>query len=443
ERTCEEVTGRSLAQFFQQWVFQGGYPAFAVNYSWDSENSMAKISIKQTQEIDDLTPCFVTPVDLAFTIPTSDAAAKDEDTTATQTIALRVQVGMDGQVESTFYLPLEREPVMVRFDPDGWLLKTLKFERSAKMMRYQLTHDADILGRIEAVEALGEQAGAENIQALRTALFNDAFWGVQTAAATALGAIGSAQTQTILLQALQELDAKQSSRVRATVVEALGQFQAPQQAELAEHAAQALRALLEQGDISYRVETAAAASLGKTRTTGNLELLTQLLERPSWNDIVQSGIFQGLGASGEDQAADIIIANLGNMQRRPSFRVAAVRGMLAVAENRHLYSEEARQRAITALCQTVEHDTWQVARVVAALALQIFGEKRAIAAIERAASRETNSRLQRTMQKTALTLNNSGKPDEQFKQLRQDLDQMREENRQLKEQLGSLEARIK
>ena len=41
ERTFEEVTGRSLAQFFQQWVYQGGYPAFEVNYSWDGEHSMA------------------------------------------------------------------------------------------------------------------------------------------------------------------------------------------------------------------------------------------------------------------------------------------------------------------------------------------------------------------------------------------------------------------
>ncbi len=443
ERTFEEVTGRSLAQFFQQWVFQGGYPAFAVSYSWDSENSMAKISIKQTQEIDDLTPCFVTPVDLAFTVPTSDEAAKDANTTETRTIPLRVQVGLDGQIESTFYLPLEREPVMVRFDPDGWLLKTLKFERSAKMMRYQLAHDADVLGRIEAVEALGEQASDENIQALHTALFDDAFWGVRAAAAKALGAIGSTHTQAILLQALQELDAKQFSKARIAVAEALGQFQAPQQAELAERSAQALRTLLEQGDVSYRVEATAAASLGKTHTTGNLELLTQLLERPSWNDMVQSGIFTGLGASGEEGAVAILVANIGNAQRRPTFRIAAIRGMFTLAENRYLYSEEARQRAVTALCHAVEHETWNFARAIAAFALQALGEKRAIEALERAASREVDSRFQRTMQMAAHKIRNADKPDEQFKQLRQDLDQVREENRKLKEQLGSLEARVK
>lgn len=443
ERTLEETTGRSLGQFFQQWVFRGGYPDFTVSYAWDDENRLAKVSIKQTQEINDLTPCFVTPVDLAFTIPASDEAEKNESTGETRTISLRVQVGVDGQPESTFYMPLEREPVMVRFDPDGWLLKTLKFERSAQMLRYQLAHDPDILGRIEAIEALGELGGDENTRALHTALFNDNFWGVRSAAAKALASIGNEQAQSSLLQALQELDARQFSRARVAVAEALGNFQAPQQPELAARSAQALRALLEKGDASYRVESAAAASLGKTRTPDNLALLEKLLARPSWNDTVQGGICQGIGASGEDRAIDILIANMSSKQRRPTFRVAAVRGMLMVAENRYLYSEEARQRAVTALCHVVEHDSWRVTRLSAARALQALGETRAAGVIERAGSREVEGSARRAMQRAAQNLRNADKTNDQLKQLRQDLDKMREENNKLKEQLTALEARMK
>ncbi|HEV2661815.1 MAG TPA: M1 family metallopeptidase, partial [Ktedonobacteraceae bacterium] len=127
ERTFEEASGRSLGQFFQQWIYSGGYPAFEVSYSWQSEQRMAKVKIKQTQKVNELTPCFVTPVDLAFTVPASD----DGDGQETRTVPLRVVVGEDGQVEQSFYMPLEREPLLVRFDPDGWLLKTVKFERSA------------------------------------------------------------------------------------------------------------------------------------------------------------------------------------------------------------------------------------------------------------------------------------------------------------------------
>src|SRR5207237_9480230 len=90
ERTFEEVTGHSLAQFFQQWVYQGGYPAFEVNYSWDSEHSTARVKVRQTQQVDDLTPCFVTPVELPFTIPTSDESAKDDNTTDTRKVTMLV-----------------------------------------------------------------------------------------------------------------------------------------------------------------------------------------------------------------------------------------------------------------------------------------------------------------------------------------------------------------
>ena len=108
-RTLEEVTGRSLERFFQQWVHSGGHPALEVNY-WDTERRLAKVRIKQTQKVNDLTPCFATPLDLAFTVPTSEEAARDEQTEATRTVPLYVTPGEDGQAEQSFYVPLEREP---------------------------------------------------------------------------------------------------------------------------------------------------------------------------------------------------------------------------------------------------------------------------------------------------------------------------------------------
>ena len=451
ERTFEDVTGRSLAQFFQQWVYKGGYPAFEVNYSWDSEHNMAKVKIKQTQQIDALTACFVTPVDLAFTIPTSDEAAKDDNTTETRTIEMQVMVGEDEQVEQTFYVPLERQPVMVRFDPNGWLLKTLKFERPAKMMRYQLAHDPDTLGRIEAAEALGEVGDDESIDGLKQALLTDAFWGVRNAAASALGVIGTRKAQDVLLQGLQELDPVEFPRVRAAIARTLGKFQAPAQAELAERSAQALSALLEKGDVSYRVESAAAGALGKTRVAGSVDQLVKLIDRPSWMNYVQRGIFGGLAASGDDRVVEHIAAYLGDTHavdgrreaNHPTMRVAAAQGMSTLGENRYLYSEEARQRAVTALSQAVEHDSWEPVRAISALALMSLGEKRAINVLERVARHELESFAQRDMRVAAYALRTGDKTDEQLKQLRKDLDQVREENRKQKEQLEALEARVK
>lgn len=443
ERTLEEVTGHSMARFFQQWVYSGGYPAFEVNYSWDSEQRMAKVKIKQTQIVDELTPCFVTPVDLTFTVPLSDEAAKDTSTMQTRTVPVRILAGEDGQIEQSFYFSLEREPVMVRFDPDGWLLKTLNFERSTKMLRYQLAFDPDVLGRVEAAEALGAKNDDESFDALTTALHSDPFWGVRAAAVSALGKIGNEKTQSVLIQALETLDVTQFSRVRAAIARALGTFQAPQRAEMAQRSAQALSALLEKGDVSYKVESTAAAALGKTRTDGSVELLIQLIERPTWMYYVQRGIFAGLAETGENSVVDIMARYLNNSALYPMLRAVAAMGLRAVGSNHYLYSEEARQRAVTALCNAVEHDSWSTVRDISAWALQQFGEKRAISVLDLAARRELDSGAQRAMRSAAHTLRSGGKDDEQLKNVRKDLDDLREENRRLKDQLGALEARVK
>ncbi|GCF11831.1 M1 family aminopeptidase [Dictyobacter arantiisoli] len=442
-RTLEEVTGRSLERFFQQWVHGGGHPELEVNYTWDNERKLAKVKIKQTQKVDELTACFYMPLDIAFTIPTSDEEAQREQITQTHTVSMQVQLGEDGQVEQSFYLPLEREPVMVRIDPDGWLLKTLRFERPARMLRYQLAHDPDILGRIEAAQELAKSGEEESLNALVNALNNDPFRGVRSAAARALSEIGNAKAQVALIKALQELDPQKSSKVRSTIALALGHYQAPQQAELAQLSSEALRVLLSKGDVSYLVEASAAEALGQTRTEGVVASLQPLLDRPSWTNYVQRGIFRGLGFTGDESVIDLMARYAGDTHNHPTLRRAALAGLQVVGSQRNLYSEAARERAVTALINTVEHDTWGPARSLAAMALSEFGEKRAIAVLQNLAETELDSGVQRNYLVAAQTLSTEDKGDAQLKQLRSDLEEMREDNRKLREQLSALEARVK
>ena len=216
---------------------------------------------------------------------------------------------------------------MVRIDPDGWLPNTLKFERSARALRYQLAHDPDVLGRVEAAEELAKHKDDTNVDALAHALLNDPFWGVRAAAASALGTIGSEKAQAALIKALQGIDPQQFSKARSAVAATLGKFQQPQQAELAQRSAQALRPLLEQGDVSYVVEGSAADALGRTCVEGNVDFLLTLLKRPSWINYVQRWIFTGLGASGEDRVVDILASYALNAENHPTLRRAAIFGL--------------------------------------------------------------------------------------------------------------------
>ena len=82
-------------------------------------------------------------------------------------------------------------------------------------------------------------------------------------------------------------------------------------------------------------------------------------------------------------------------------------------------------------------------RASASRALAVLGEKRAISVLERSAGHELSSGVQRQMRLAAYELRMGNKSDEQIKQLREDLDAVREENRRLKEQFGALKARVK
>ena len=163
ERAVEEATGRSMAQFFEQWLYKAGHPEFQVRYAWDDGQHMAKLTVKQTQKVDEQTSLFVTPVDLGFMVPErDDVNADDADAKASLTT---IRVTLD-QAEQTFYIPLPHRPLSVRFDQGAWLIKTLDFERPADLLRYQLSHDPDVVGRIEAAEALGKLHDLQSIEAL-------------------------------------------------------------------------------------------------------------------------------------------------------------------------------------------------------------------------------------------------------------------------------------
>ena len=74
----------------------------------------------------------------------------------------------------------------------------------------------------------------------------------------------------------------------------------------------------------------------------------------------------------------------------------------------------------------LEHDSWGPARSIAAQGLAKLGEPRAVATLENLAATELDSGVQRNFLVTAQTLRSVGKDDEQIKQLRSDLDTVRE-----------------
>ncbi len=440
ERALEEATGRSLGRFFEQWLYKAGHPDFKVTYAGADAQTLARISVAQTQKADDKTPIFVTPVDIAFLVPDDDTASADDPNVRYQMVNFRVSVE---EAQQTFYFPLVRRPFSVRFDQGAWLIKTLDFERPAELLRFQLRHDPDSLGRIEAAEALGKLTDPQSVAALEQALLAEQFWAVRGAIA---GALGKQRSERALKALIGAVDTIQEPKARRAIVAALGEFRAPEQAALAERAAATLRTLLQRGEPSYYVEAQAATSLGKTRTPGAFEALVAKIETPSWNEIIRGGVFSGLGELGDARAADVLAAYVVDRTKPIDARGAAANGLRVLAATKRIDAGEARTRAVEALIVALGDSRAERPEAMLAMnasrALAAWGDQRAIAALEQVVSSSVAQREVRTAREAIRTLQRGAGAGDEVRTLRQDLDTLREENRTLKERLTHLEARV-
>ncbi len=426
ERAMEEATGRSLARFFEQWIYKAGHPEFRVSYAWDDERRTATLAVAQVQRVDEHTPLFATPVDIGFLLADGEGS---------RLVTFRVTVA---EAQQTFSFPLEARPLSVRFDQGGWLLKALEFERPSELLRYQLRHDPDVLGRIEAAEALGKKPDAVSVEALVATLWEEPFWAVREAVAEALAAQKTPAALDALLKALAH---EEHAKVRRALAHALGAFHAPEQRELAERAAAALRAVLESDERSYHVVAAAAAALGRTRTPGAFETLMRHVDDQSWLEQVREGVFVGLGESGDLRAVQALSAWVADLAKLMDARAAAAHGLWALARTKLVTDEGARTRAVEALIIALD-DPWEWSLRYAISALRAWGDARAIPGLRRVIERNPDERVIRSARVAISALERGDNSREELRRLRGDLDELRGENRALRERLDAMEARL-
>ncbi len=202
----EEVTGQGLNWFFDQWLDHGGHPDYEVEWQWDAATKMARVTVKQTQKVDSVTPLFRMPVEIEVGV-------------GSEVKVHRVEIS---KAEETFNFPSDQRPTRVCFDPQDWLLCTLKFTKSKEELFDQLANDKHIMCRVRAAEGLAQYDEDEDtLAALGQALRNDKFWAVRREAAKTLGKFKGDKARDALIAASAS-DAK--SFVRREAIKALGNF---------------------------------------------------------------------------------------------------------------------------------------------------------------------------------------------------------------------------
>ncbi len=279
-RICEEVSGRDLGVFFDQWLYRSGHPVLAASWSWDRELGQVEIEIEQTQGVDDSPLFFDTALDIRIVTAVPDAGRPE---------VVDHRVRLRGARE-TFHFPAAARPSFVQLDPAGWLLAEIDFQKPAAEWALELASTTEVLGRVAAVRALGAFPGDTTaLAALARALREDTSRHVRARAAASLGELGTESALDTLASGLADPDA----RVRLAVATALGEFASAR-------AADRLLDLIDRDPSPY-VVGAAAEALGATGDVRAHQRLLHLRQRSAHADEIARGAYAGLAAL-EDEA---------------------------------------------------------------------------------------------------------------------------------------------
>jgi HEAT repeat protein len=115
--------------------------------------------------------------------------------------------------------------------------------------------------------------------------------------------------------------------------------------------------------------------LGRARTPGAFELLTPLLDRSSWNEVIRGAVFTGLGELGDPRAVDLMTSWLLDHSKPMDARAAAAGGLGTLARTKLIDPGEAQTQAVNAHLATLD-DSWELTQMGAIAALGDWGDAR-------------------------------------------------------------------
>ena len=272
----EAHSGRALGRFFDQWIHSPGYPDLHVTFQYDADAATGRFTIEQKQ-VDPAAgiPCFHFSTSVGWTI---------DGHPYTQAVAVEAQ-------RTVVTAPMTARPQMVRFDPGCSVLHKLSFNPGDGLLRTQLFHAPDVLGRIHAANELCKTGKRANIEAVVSAYRQEPHWGVRIEMAAALGA---ANHNTAITGLAGLLAFETDPLVLGDLLKAAGRYRDPA-------IAAAVQALLAAG-VPPLARQAAYEALGAQREDAPLEQLREAALTPGVGGVVQAGAIRGLAATRRPEA---------------------------------------------------------------------------------------------------------------------------------------------
>jgi aminopeptidase N len=427
-RAIDKSTGRNLAFLFDQYVYRGGHPDYKVAYSWDGDSKLAKLTVTQTQAKDGIHTLENDLFDLK--IPIGFGYIKDgiADLKVTK---IRIY-----EKEQVLYFPLETKPDFISFDVGNNYLKTVSLEYPLPELKAQLKSDPDPISRIYATDAIAKKGNLEAVTTLTECLATEEFWAVRLEAAQQLAKIKLDISATNLIAEIGDEDAF----VRKAIVDELANIKTPQTYA-------AIKELVETGDESYYVEAAACRALGGM-TTASLKdkqeevitLLTDVLNtRAGWGEVVRAGAIGGLAKMTDSPIALNTVLEYVKPGVPQPLRLPSIRALGAISQGQ----SAANLTIIIEKLAELSCESFFLTQVSVVNALSQMETVKAIGVLQGLATQSPDGRVKRIADEGVQKVQKKIGSDQAVKQLREELEEVKKTNQELKSRLENLEVKSK
>ncbi|MDA3962103.1 MAG: M1 family aminopeptidase [Planctomycetota bacterium] len=413
-QACEDVTGEPLDWFFQQWLERPGHPRLKVRSQYDAGRRQIVLTVSQLQAADDATACYRLPCLLTW---------RGAGGLGHQRIELR-------QSEEVVVVACDEAPAWVCLDPEGAIVGEWDETGADELHLKRLADDqATCLARLRSAEALARSVPQGRVIAGLAQCLNDqaAARVLRARSAWALGELRGDAAQQALVQAWPNLN---DPALRRSVAEVLAVWRGD--------TALAQRLLdLAEAEPSALTAGALMGARARLRVPGATAALRSRMERPSWNEGLRVAAVQGLGASGEAAAIDLVLALVSRGDEHEAVRAAAAAAAASLGAEMPM--------AVTGIRLALEAELPDAPfRLRAGLikALGVLGDATALAALDAAQARERFGIIGRMIREAQSALQERASATEGQAKLRQRIDELEGKLERAERAIAALEKRL-
>ena len=274
----EEVTGRDLNWFFNQWYFDNGHPSVTIDYIYDDAAGKVNVIIKQEQKSGKL-----------FTLPIAVDIYNG-------TNKVRHNVWTKNAVD-TFTFNYSKHPDLVNVDGDKVMLWNKKDNKTLDNFIHQYKYAGKYLDRLEAIQFVAKnQDDPKALELIKTAL-KDKFHGLRNTTLYSLDLENEKVKQAVepILADLAKNDKK--STVRANAISQLSGYKKAAYVPLFKSAA---------ADSSYSVSGSALNALLEVDKDAAMAIAKELDKKPA-KGILKNSLQGAKAASGDESLEEEII----------------------------------------------------------------------------------------------------------------------------------------